>query len=63
MKNKIPEILIAQDIAVYLGISRRIVYELLNLSVEAGGIRCIQIGFSKRIEKNDFLKWLEERKQ
>jgi excisionase family DNA binding protein len=57
-----PNILTAQHIANYLGISRRRVYELLQMSEEAGGIRCFQIGQSKRVDKEDFLQWIEQRK-
>ena len=61
-KHKLPEILTAKDIASYLGISRRRVYELLQMSEEAGGIRCFQIGISKRVDKEDFLQWIEQKK-
>ncbi|WP_313635013.1 helix-turn-helix domain-containing protein [Exiguobacterium sp.] len=46
----------------YLGISRRRVYELMQLSEEAGGIRCFKIGASKRVDKEDFVKWIERKK-
>lgn len=59
---KLPEILTAKDIALYLGISRRRVYELLRMSEETGGIRCIQIGLTKRVEKEDFLRWIDQMK-
>lgn len=55
-------ILTAQHIATYLGISRRRVYELLQMSEEAGGIKCFQIGSSKRVDKEDFLQWIEQKK-
>ncbi|KHE71933.1 helix-turn-helix domain-containing protein [Halobacillus sp. BBL2006] len=59
---KLPEILTAKDIALYLGISRRRVYELLRMKEEAGGIRCIQIGLTKRVEKKDFFHWIDQMK-
>ncbi|MEA3318444.1 MAG: helix-turn-helix domain-containing protein [Bacillota bacterium] len=59
LKNQLPDVLVAQDISDYLKISRRRVYELFQLSEEAGGIRCFEIGQSKRVEKEDFLAWLE----
>ncbi|UII56241.1 helix-turn-helix domain-containing protein [Cytobacillus spongiae] len=62
-KNNLPDILTAQHIATYLGISRRRVYELLQMNEEAGGIKCFQIGLSKRVEKEDFFHWIEERKK
>lgn len=61
-KSTLPNILTAQHIADYLGISRRVVYELLNKSEDMGGIKCIQIGASKRVEKEDFLQGIEDRK-
>lgn len=62
-KDDLPEILTAQDIANYLRISRGSVYELLKLKPEHGGITNIAIGLSKRVEKKDFIKWIEDRKQ
>jgi excisionase family DNA binding protein len=62
-EQRLSDILTAQQIADYLGISRRRVYELLQMNEKAGGIRCFQIGLSKRVEKEDFLQWIEERKK
>lgn len=62
MEQDLPQILTAQHIAKYLGISRRRVYELLQMREEAGGIKCFQIGFSKRVDKDDFFKWIEKKK-
>lgn len=59
----LPEILTAQDIANYLKISRASVYELLKLTTKQGGIPNIQVGLSKRVEKADFIKWIEVRKR
>jgi excisionase family DNA binding protein len=61
--NELPEILTAQNIATYLGISRRRVYELFQLKPKAGGIPNFEIGLSKRVEKRDFLQWIEARKK
>ena len=61
--NDLPEILTAQLIANYLGISRRRVYELFQIVPNAGGIPNFEIGLSKRVEKEDFLRWIGERKQ
>jgi excisionase family DNA binding protein len=60
--DELSEILTAQDIADYLGISRRRVYELFQLKPTAGGIPNLEIGTSKRVEKKDFIKWIEVRK-
>ncbi len=60
--DKLPEILTAQLIADYLGISRRRVYELFQTVPKHGGIPNFDIGASKRVEKKDFLAWIEARK-
>lgn len=62
LKDELPDILTAQNISDYLGISRRRVYELLQLSEELGGIRCLELGASKRVEKEDFFRWIEAKK-
>jgi excisionase family DNA binding protein len=61
--DQLPEILTAQHIADYLTISRRRVYELFQMTVEAGGIRSFDIGNSKRVEKEDFICWIGEQKK
>lgn len=60
--DELPEVLTAQNIADYLVISRRRVYELFQLKQTAGGIPNFDIGASKRVEKKDFIKWIEDRK-
>ena len=60
--DDMPEIITAQHIATYLQISRRRVYELLQLSVLAGGIPNFNIGETKRIKKADFMAWIEQQK-
>lgn len=62
VEQNLPDILTAQHIADYLGISRRRVYELLQMSEEVGGIRNFKIGLSKRVDKKDFLLWIEQKK-
>ncbi|MGE6379219.1 helix-turn-helix domain-containing protein [Peribacillus muralis] len=62
-EQKLPQILTAQHIAKYLGILRRRVYELLQMSEEFGGIKCFQIGSSRRVDKEDFFKWIEKKKE
>lgn len=61
--EELPEIITAQHIADYLNISRRRVYELFQLKPVAGGIPNFDIGFSKRVEKQDFIEWIQARKQ
>jgi hypothetical protein len=60
--ESLPEILTAQLISNYLQISRRRVYELLQLHPEHGGIPNFQIGISKRVDKSDFKMWITQRK-
>lgn len=60
--NELPEIITAQHISDYLGISRGKIYELFHLKPEFGGIPNFEIGISKRVEKKDFLAWIEARK-
>ena len=59
---ELPEILTAKHIAEYLDISRRRVYELFQITPTAGGIPNFEIGLSKRVDRDDFLRWIEERK-
>jgi excisionase family DNA binding protein len=58
-----PEIMTAAHISEYLHISRRRVYELLQLSPSQGGIPCIQIGLSKRVKKDSLIAWLNSREK
>ena len=60
--DELPDILTAQNIADYLVISRQRVYDLFQLKPIAGGIPNFEIGLSKRAEKKDFIKWIEEQK-
>ncbi|UCZ53716.1 helix-turn-helix domain-containing protein [Bacillus shivajii] len=61
--DELPEILTAKHIAEYLGISRRRVYELFQLKPKHGGIPNFDIGFSKRVYKEDLKNWIENRKE
>lgn len=56
------DILTAQNIADYLHISRRRVYELFQLHPSEGGIPNFDIGLSKRVDKHDFIVWIESLK-
>lgn len=57
--GSLPEILTAQDIADYLRISRRRVYELFQLQPGAGGIPNFSVGRSKRVVREDFGAWID----
>jgi excisionase family DNA binding protein len=61
--ESLPDTLTAHQIAQFLGISRRRVYELFQLHPEFGGIPNFEIGASKRVDKADFKKWIEQLKK
>lgn len=58
-----PEMMTAAHISEYLHISRRRVYELINLATNSGGIPCIQIGLTKRVKKDSFVEWLNSKEK
>lgn len=62
----LPEILTAQNIADYLVISRRLVYDLFKKNPNAGGIPNFDVGFTEkasiRVMKSDFIQWIQEQK-
>lgn len=58
----LPDLLTAQNVANYISISQRRVYELFQLPVERGGILCITIGTTKHVDKRELIKWLESKK-
>lgn len=61
--ESLPEILTASLISKYLGISNRRVYELFQRKPEQGGIPNFDIGYSKRVEKKDLIKWIQDQKK
>jgi len=61
--DNLPHILTAQDIASHLRIGRKRVYELMQTSPKHGGIPSFSVGKSVRVEKRDFVKWIETRKR
>jgi predicted DNA-binding transcriptional regulator AlpA len=60
--ESLPDTLNALHISQFLGISRRRVYELFQISAKYGGIPNFEIGASKRVDKSDFKVWIEQRK-
>lgn len=60
--DELPDILTAAILAKYLSLSKRRVYELMDIIPEAGGMPCVRIGRSKRVLKADLNEWLENRK-
>ena len=61
--ESLPETLTAKHISLFLGISRKRVYELMQLHVEYGGIPNFEIGISKRVEKADLKQWIMQKKE
>ncbi|WP_047986090.1 helix-turn-helix domain-containing protein [Ornithinibacillus californiensis] len=61
--ESLPDILTAQHISEFLGISRRRVYELFKVHVEYGGIPNYEIGLSKRVDKADLKQWIIKKKE
>ena len=61
--DRMPDIITAKHIAGYLHISKRRVYELMQVKPEAGGIRTFSFGASKRVDKRDFVIWLKSQKE
>lgn len=51
----LPPVLTAKDIQKYLNVSQSKAYEIFN----AKGFPTIIIGGNKRVNKDDFLNWLE----
>jgi len=59
--DTLPEILTAEHMAKYLGMSRRVIYDLMKTKPEGGGIPSFNIGYSKRVRKSDFIHWIDTR--
>lgn len=57
--NSMPPILTAQDIADYLNIARKTVYEHFKLPPDRGGMKNFSIGTSRRVMKEDLVQWIE----
>ncbi len=61
MLEGLPDVLMAQDIADYLHISRYKAYELLKISPEHGGIKSFELcGRNVRCMKEEFAQWLKQ---
>lgn len=59
----LPDVLTAEILSKFLSLSKRRVYELMDLNDDAGGIPCLRIGRSKRVLKTDLLAWLEKSRE
>lgn len=61
--EELPDVLTADVLAPFLSLSKRRVYELMDINPIAGGIPCLRIGRSKRVLKTDLINWLEKNKE
>lgn len=61
--EQLPEILTAQDIADIMVLSRKRVYELMQVHPDHGGIPNFIVGASRRVDKSDLLQWKEGLKE
>lgn len=59
----LPDICSVRVVAQYLGLSKDTVYELCQRSPSIGGIPSYMIGGSRKIDRDDMLKWKEARRQ
>lgn len=58
----LPEVLTARDIADFLRVNVRRVYDNLQLKPTAGGIPHVRIGKQMRIQKSDFIAWMDQQR-
>lgn len=61
--DNLPDVLKAEHIMEFLGMSKGKVYDLMRISVDAGGIPAMRIGRNVRVLKTDLLEWLEKQKE
>ncbi len=61
--DNLPDVLTPQQIADHLSVSRQRVYELIRINPEYGGLPNFAVGKSKRINKIDFIKWIDSQKR
>ncbi len=64
---ELPEVLTTQQVAQYLNLSRRRIYEFIQLQPENGGLPSFKLGAGpkapRRVYKSDLLQWLEAQKR
>lgn len=66
MRNKIihleelPDIMTPQQVADYLGIARRRVYEFCQTKPAYGGLPSFTLGASRKIKKASLIDWIEK---
>lgn len=60
--EELPDVLTAEMLSKFLSLSKRRIYELMDINPIAGGIPCLIIGRSKRVLKTDLIEWLENQR-
>lgn len=61
--EELPDVCTPQIAADFLGISRGRIYEYCQQSPDANGIPSYTIGGSRKIDKEDLLRWKEAQRQ
>jgi excisionase family DNA binding protein len=54
------DVLKAEEISQFLGLSKNKVYELMKIKPESGGIPTLRIGRNVRVLKTDLIEWLNK---
>jgi excisionase family DNA binding protein len=57
--DDLPEILSASMVGDYLGVDRKVIYDLLNNKPEYGGMISFRVGSQRRIRKDDLVNWID----
>jgi excisionase family DNA binding protein len=55
----LPEIMSAAMVGEYLGVDRKVIYDLLNNKSEYGGLISFRVGTQRRIRKDDLMNWID----
>lgn len=56
--DDLSDVLKADEISKFLGMSKNKVYDLMKIKPESGGIPTLRIGRNVRVLKVDFVEWL-----
>lgn len=61
--NSLPENVTAKQLADFLGISRKKVYQLFQTPSVYGGIPSFKVGTTNKVDKDDFINWILHKKK
>ena len=61
--NSLPEYLTAKQLADFLGISRKKIYQLFQTPSVYGGIRSFKMGATNKVNKDDLINWILNKKK